>query len=76
MDSYLRDRTLEAVADVHCHLVGPIPLEHQNAHPADVPETLASLERVARELGWAPRIFFPGVPVVAETGSLERKRGS
>ena len=64
---------LEAVADLHCPLVGPIPLEHQNAHPADVPETLASLERVGLELGWEPTVFFPDAPVVAETGNLERR---
>ena len=52
-------------ADIH-----PAPV-HQESHPADVPETLASLERVKRELGWAPRIFFPDAPVVAETGNLE-----
>ena len=49
--------------------IPPAPI-HQNAHPADVPETLASLERVGRELGWAPRILFPDAPVVAETGNL------
>jgi hypothetical protein len=32
---------------------------HQNPHPADVSETLASLTAVAKELGWRPRIFFP-----------------
>jgi len=32
---------------------------HQNAHPADVPETLASLMAVGKELGWSPTIFFP-----------------
>jgi UDP-glucuronate 4-epimerase len=32
---------------------------HQEAHPADVPETLASLMAVGKELGWQPRIFFP-----------------
>jgi UDP-glucuronate 4-epimerase len=32
---------------------------HQEAHPADVPETLASLMAVRKELGWHPRIFFP-----------------
>ena len=41
-------------------------------HPADVPETLASLERVGLELGWVPTVFFPDAPVVAETGTLER----
>jgi UDP-glucose 4-epimerase len=35
----------------------PAPI-HQASHPADVPETLASLERVGLELGWAHRIFF------------------
>lgn len=34
-------------------------VEHHEAHPADVPETLASLTAVGKELGWAPRIFFP-----------------
>ena len=32
---------------------------HQNAHPADVPETRASLVAIGKELGWTPRIFFP-----------------
>ena len=50
--------------------IPPAPI-HQASHPADVPETLASLERVRRELGWAPRILFPDAPVVAETGNLE-----
>ena len=37
-------------------------LEHQAAHPADVPETLASIRAVGAELGWQPRIFFPDEP--------------
>ena len=53
---------LEAVADLHCPLVGPIPLEHQNAHPADVPETLALITAAEAQLGWQPRIFFPDEP--------------
>ena len=36
---------------------------HQNAHPADVPETRASLMAVERDLGWKPRIFFPNEAV-------------
>jgi len=32
---------------------------HQNAHPADVPETRASLVAVRKTLGWQPLIFFP-----------------
>jgi nucleoside-diphosphate-sugar epimerase len=48
----------------------PAPI-FQEGHPADVPETLASLERVGRELGWEPTVFFPDAPVVAETGNLE-----
>jgi UDP-glucuronate 4-epimerase len=32
---------------------------YQEVHPADVPETRASLVAVRKELGWAPRIFFP-----------------
>ena len=67
---------LEAVAALHFPGVGSTPftpvVEHQTAHPADVPETLASLERVWLELGWRPRIFFPKVPFMAETGNLER----
>ncbi len=39
-------------------------LEHQNAHPADVPETLASLTAVERELGWTPSIIFPNGPIL------------
>jgi hypothetical protein len=32
---------------------------YQEGHPAEVPETRASLVAVWKELGWAPRIFFP-----------------
>jgi UDP-glucuronate 4-epimerase len=32
---------------------------YRDAHPADVLETRASLVEVAKELGWALRIFFP-----------------
>ena len=32
---------------------------HNPAHPADVPETRASLVAVGETLGWQPRIFFP-----------------
>jgi hypothetical protein len=41
---------------------------HQEAYPADVPETLASLMAVRKELGWNPRIFFP------ETGAADVKK--
>ncbi len=34
-------------------------IDHRPPHPADVPETLASLEAVGRELGWSPLISFP-----------------
>ena len=34
-------------------------VEHHEAHPADVPETRASIAAVSKELGWQPRIFFP-----------------
>ena len=34
-------------------------IDPQPSHPADVPETLASLVAVGKELGWQPRIFFP-----------------
>ena len=37
-------------------------VEHQNAHPADVPETLASLAAVRLALGWTPSISFPEAP--------------
>ena len=37
-------------------------IDPQPAHPADVPETLASLVAVRKELGWQPRIFFPETP--------------
>jgi hypothetical protein len=40
---------------------------HQEAHPADVPETRASLMTVGKELGWQPLIFFP------ETGAADVK---
>ena len=32
---------------------------HQAAHPADVPETLASTTAAGVQIGWQPRIFFP-----------------
>ena len=32
---------------------------HRDAHPADVPETRASVTAVGKTLGWEPRIFFP-----------------
>ena len=47
-------------------------VEHQTAHPADVPETLASLRAIGAELGWQPRIYFPDGPPVAKTGNLEQ----
>jgi nucleoside-diphosphate-sugar epimerase len=34
-------------------------VSYQSAHPADVPETLASIAAVGRELGWQPSIMFP-----------------
>jgi hypothetical protein len=37
-------------------------VEHHAPHPADVPETLASIRAVGAELGWKPRIFFPDGP--------------
>jgi UDP-glucuronate 4-epimerase len=37
-------------------------LEHQAPHPADVPETLASITAAGAQLGWQPRIFFPDEP--------------
>ena len=45
---------LEAAAKTAAPIV-----EHQAPHPADVPETLASIRAVGAELGWQPRIFFP-----------------
>jgi hypothetical protein len=39
------------------------PVTHETTHPADVPETLASLVAVWRELGWTPSVFFPNGPV-------------
>ena len=37
-------------------------VEHQAPHPADVPETLASITAAGAQLGWQPRIFFPDEP--------------
>ena len=37
-------------------------VEHQAPHPADVPETLASIWAIGAALGWQPRIFFPEGP--------------
>ena len=37
-------------------------VEHQAPHPADVPETLASIAAAGAILGWKPRIFFPDEP--------------
>ena len=39
------------------------PMEHREAHPADVPETLASIMAAGAQLGWQPRIFFPDGPI-------------
>ena len=39
------------------------PVEFQAAHPADVPETLASITAVGAQLGWQPRIIFPDGPI-------------
>jgi UDP-glucuronate 4-epimerase len=49
---------LEAVTKTAAPIV-----EHQAPHPADVPETLASIRAVGAELGWQPRISFPDGPV-------------
>jgi len=35
------------------------PVVHQNPHPSDVPETLASHSKAMDCIGWKPRIFFP-----------------
>lgn len=35
------------------------PVVHQNAHPADVPETLANHTKATDCIDWKPRIFFP-----------------
>ena len=40
----------------------PPLVEHQAPHPADVPETLASITAAEALLGWQPRIFFPDEP--------------
>ncbi|MCF7675214.1 MAG: NAD-dependent epimerase/dehydratase family protein [Akkermansiaceae bacterium] len=37
-------------------------VEHRAPHPADVPETLASITAIGAELGWQPRISFPDGP--------------
>jgi nucleoside-diphosphate-sugar epimerase len=37
-------------------------VEHRAPHPADVPETLASITAAGAQLGWQPRIFFPDGP--------------
>jgi nucleoside-diphosphate-sugar epimerase len=38
-------------------------VEFQAGHPADVPETLASITAVGAKLGWQPRIIFPDGPI-------------
>ena len=38
-------------------------VEYQAAHPADVPETLASITAAGAQLGWQPRISFPDGPI-------------
>ena len=35
------------------------PVEFQASHPADVPETLASITAARAQLGWQPQIFSP-----------------
>ena len=37
-------------------------VEYRDAHPADVPETLASRSRSMDCLGWEPTVFFPETP--------------
>lgn len=37
-------------------------IEHQAAHPAELPETLASIRAIGTQLGWQPRISFPNGP--------------
>jgi UDP-glucuronate 4-epimerase len=37
-------------------------VDYREAHPADVPSTLASIVAVGKELGWQPRISFPHGP--------------
>jgi len=37
-------------------------VEHRAPHPADVPETLASITAAEAQLGWQPRLFFPDEP--------------
>lgn len=34
-------------------------VSYQNAHLADVPETLALIAAVGKEIGWNPSILFP-----------------
>ena len=38
-------------------------VEHHAPHPADVPETLASVSAADAGIGWKPTIFFPDGPV-------------
>jgi nucleoside-diphosphate-sugar epimerase len=46
--------------------VKPTPApKHLPAHPADVPETRASLVKSRNLLGWTPQIRFPHGPLTA-----------
>jgi nucleoside-diphosphate-sugar epimerase len=51
------------------------PVEFQAAHPADVPETLASITAAGAQLGWQPRIFFPDGPVSGLPGATDSPPG-
>jgi hypothetical protein len=39
---------------------------HEKPHPADIPETCASLIKTRKTLNWEPGIFFPIGPVSSD----------
>ena len=53
-----RNHSVLDMAETAAKTATPL-VEYQAAHPADVPQTLASITAAGAQLGWQPRIFFP-----------------
>ena len=49
-------------ATIQAAQAAPPAVERLPAHPADVPETRASVAKAEAELGWKPTVFFPAAP--------------
>ena len=55
-----RNHSVREMLDFVANFTGFTPVvDHQPAHPADVPETLASLEKARNLLAWEPAVCFP-----------------